>query len=196
MPRPGECCELARPGRWRVGVPNRKPRPTGVSDEGWASVAPCLALVREDAPRRARDPQGVFDAPLASERVKRRFIRSCRSPNASDHPVAAADPAVPSCATIPLPSSFRRKGRPAMRRVMLWGRDGTATRLPARRSRDRRSRPGASRPAPAVARPRRRAASKDSKTVRNIEPVFVRTAVSRQASASSRRSRGRTTDRA
>src|SRR5215204_1396303 len=34
----------------------RKPYPSDVSDEEWAFVAPYVALVREDAPRRNHDP--------------------------------------------------------------------------------------------------------------------------------------------
>ncbi len=41
---------------------NRKPYPSDVSDEGWAFVAPYLALVREDAPQRTPDLCKVFNA--------------------------------------------------------------------------------------------------------------------------------------
>jgi len=40
----------------------RKPDPTGVTDDEWASVAPCLTLMREDAPQREHDPREVFNA--------------------------------------------------------------------------------------------------------------------------------------
>src|SRR5215210_8902962 len=43
---------------------NSKPYPSDVSDEEWAFVAPYLALVREDAPRRNHDPREVFDGGL------------------------------------------------------------------------------------------------------------------------------------
>src|SRR5215212_5412621 len=36
--------------------------PSDVSDEEWAFVAPYLALLREDAPRRTHDLREVFDA--------------------------------------------------------------------------------------------------------------------------------------
>jgi transposase len=39
----------------------RKPYPSDVSDEEWAFVAPYLALVREDAPRREHDLREVFN---------------------------------------------------------------------------------------------------------------------------------------
>jgi transposase len=40
---------------------NRKPYPSDVSDEEWAFVAPYLALVREDAPRRNHELREVFN---------------------------------------------------------------------------------------------------------------------------------------
>src|SRR5215210_521703 len=40
---------------------NRKPYPSDVSDEEWSFVAPCLALVREDAPQRTHDLREVFN---------------------------------------------------------------------------------------------------------------------------------------
>jgi transposase len=44
-----------------VGMPNRKPYPSDVSDEEWAFVAPYLALVREDAPQRTHDLREVLN---------------------------------------------------------------------------------------------------------------------------------------
>jgi len=44
-----------------VGMANRKPYPSDVSDEEWSFVAPYLALVREDAPQREHDLREVFD---------------------------------------------------------------------------------------------------------------------------------------
>jgi transposase len=41
---------------------SRKPYPTDVSDEEWAFVAPYLALVREDAPKRHHELCEVFNA--------------------------------------------------------------------------------------------------------------------------------------
>lgn len=43
-------------------MPNRKPYPSYVSDGEWAFVAPYLALVRRDSPRRSHDLRKVFDA--------------------------------------------------------------------------------------------------------------------------------------
>jgi transposase len=40
----------------------RKSYPSDAPDEEWAFVAPYLALIREDAPKRAHDPREVFDA--------------------------------------------------------------------------------------------------------------------------------------
>src|SRR5918992_737917 len=42
-------------------MPTRKPYPTDVSEEEWAFVAPYLALVREDAPRREHDLREVLN---------------------------------------------------------------------------------------------------------------------------------------
>jgi transposase len=42
-------------------LPSRKPYPTDVSDEEWASVAPYLSLIRQDAPQRRHDPREVFN---------------------------------------------------------------------------------------------------------------------------------------
>jgi hypothetical protein len=42
-------------------MPNRKPYPSGVSDEEWAFMAPYLTLVREDAPQRTHDLREVFN---------------------------------------------------------------------------------------------------------------------------------------
>lgn len=44
-----------------AGVP-RKPYPTDVSDEEWSFVAPYLARVRADAPRRKHELREVFNA--------------------------------------------------------------------------------------------------------------------------------------
>jgi hypothetical protein len=43
------------------GMATRKPYPSDVSDEGWAFVAPYLALVRGDAPQRNHELRGVFN---------------------------------------------------------------------------------------------------------------------------------------
>jgi transposase len=43
-------------------MPTRKPYPSDVSDDGWAFVAPYLALVREDSPQRVHDLREVFNA--------------------------------------------------------------------------------------------------------------------------------------
>ena len=43
-------------------MPNCKPYPSYVSDGEWAFVAPYLALVRGDPPRRYHDLREVFDA--------------------------------------------------------------------------------------------------------------------------------------
>jgi transposase len=40
----------------------RKPYPSDVTDDGWPFAAPCLALVREDAPPRRHDLREVFNA--------------------------------------------------------------------------------------------------------------------------------------
>ena len=40
---------------------NRKAYPTDVSDEEWAFVAPCLTLMREDAPQREYPLREVFN---------------------------------------------------------------------------------------------------------------------------------------
>jgi hypothetical protein len=40
---------------------NRKPYPSEVFDEEWAFVAPCLALVGEDAPQRNHELREVFN---------------------------------------------------------------------------------------------------------------------------------------
>ncbi len=42
-------------------MPNRKPYPSGVSDEEWAFAAPYLALVREAAPQRNHDLREVLN---------------------------------------------------------------------------------------------------------------------------------------
>ncbi len=41
----------------------RKPNPTDVSDDEWAIVAPSLALIRPDAPRRCHDPRAAKRPP-------------------------------------------------------------------------------------------------------------------------------------
>lgn len=45
-----------------MGMSNRKPYPSDVSDEEWAFVAPYLALVREDAAQRNHELREVFNA--------------------------------------------------------------------------------------------------------------------------------------
>ena len=40
----------------------RKPYPTDVGDNGWAFVAPSLALMRADAPQRTHDPREASNA--------------------------------------------------------------------------------------------------------------------------------------
>jgi len=40
---------------------NRKPYPSDVTDEEWATVAPYLTLMREDAPQRQHDPRELFN---------------------------------------------------------------------------------------------------------------------------------------
>ena len=40
----------------------RKPSPSDATDEEWAFVAPCLTLMRPDAPQRRHDPREAFNA--------------------------------------------------------------------------------------------------------------------------------------
>jgi transposase len=40
----------------------RKPYPSDVTDDEWIFVAPCLTLMREDAPQRGYDLRDVFNA--------------------------------------------------------------------------------------------------------------------------------------
>ena len=44
-----------------MGMENRKPYPSDVSDEEWSFVAPYLALIREDVPQRDHDLREVVN---------------------------------------------------------------------------------------------------------------------------------------
>jgi hypothetical protein len=45
----------------RKHEPPRKPYPSDVPDEEWAFVAPYLALIHEDAPKREHDLRQAFN---------------------------------------------------------------------------------------------------------------------------------------
>jgi hypothetical protein len=47
--------------QWHVGMPNRKPYSTDVSDREWLR-RPYLTLVRQDAPQRVHEVVQVFNA--------------------------------------------------------------------------------------------------------------------------------------
>jgi transposase len=42
---------------------DRKPYPSDVGDDEWAFMAPCLTLMREDAPQRGHCRREVFNGP-------------------------------------------------------------------------------------------------------------------------------------
>jgi transposase len=57
-------------------TPPRTPYPTDVSDEEWAFLAPCLTLMREDAPQRQHSLQELFNGLrfIARTRLQWRYM--------------------------------------------------------------------------------------------------------------------------
>ena len=60
-----------------------KPYSSGVSNEEWAFVAPCLALITEAAPQRRPELREVFNGRRS---IMKTGMQRRRMPNDAEHP--------------------------------------------------------------------------------------------------------------
>ncbi len=71
---------------WGHGT-NRKQYPTDVGDDEWAIVAPCLTLMKEDAPQRERVLRKVFNDARCIFRTHAPETDDAQRPAAVAHPL-------------------------------------------------------------------------------------------------------------